>query len=132
MTLPPADRPFEHLKVLLIDDSKTIRRTAELLLRKEGCEVMTAVDGFDALPRLGEFKPHIVFIDVMMPRLDGYQTCTLIKGNEQWRDTPVVMLSSKDGMFDRARGKIAGASDYLTKPFTRDDILATLAALVRR
>jgi twitching motility two-component system response regulator PilG len=111
------------LKVLVIDDSKTIRRTAETLLTKEGCEVFTAVDGFDALSKIADHQPDIVFVDIMMPRLDGYQTCSLIKHNKVFRSIPVIMLSSKDGLFDRARGRIVGSEHYLTKPFTKDELL---------
>jgi twitching motility two-component system response regulator PilG len=111
------------LKVMVVDDSKTIRRTAETLLKKEGCEVFTATDGFEALAVIAENKPEIIFIDIMMPRLDGYQTCALIKHNQEFRDTPVIMLSSKDGLFDRARGRIVGSEQYLTKPFTREELL---------
>jgi twitching motility two-component system response regulator PilG len=110
------------LKVLVIDDSKTIR-TAETLLAKEGCEVFTAVDGFDALSKIADHQPDIVFVDIMMPRLDGYQTCSLIKHNKVFRSIPVIMLSSKDGLFDRARGRIVGSEHYLTKPFTKDELL---------
>ncbi len=111
------------LRVMVIDDSKTIRRTAETLLKKEGCDVLTAVDGFEALAKISDQKPQVVFVDIMMPRLDGYQTCALIKNNQQFRATPVIMLSSKDGLFDKARGRIVGAEQYLTKPFTRDELL---------
>jgi len=111
------------LKVMVVDDSKTIRRTAETLLKKEGCEVFTATDGFEALAVIAENKPEIIFIDIMMPRLDGYQTCALIKHNQEFRDVPVIMLSSKDGLFDRARGRIVGSEQYLTKPFTREELL---------
>lgn len=114
------------LRVMVIDDSKTIRRTAETLLKKEGCEVLTAVDGFEALAKISDQKPHIIFVDIMMPRLDGYQTCALIKNNPQFRPTPVIMLSSKDGLFDKARGRIVGAEQYLTKPFTRDELLGAI------
>ncbi|HEV7777326.1 MAG TPA: twitching motility response regulator PilG [Luteibacter sp.] len=114
------------LRVMVIDDSKTIRRTAETLLRKEGCEVLTAVDGFEALAKISDQKPHVIFVDIMMPRLDGYQTCALIKNNPQFRPTPVIMLSSKDGLFDKARGRIVGAEQYLTKPFTRDELLGAI------
>jgi twitching motility two-component system response regulator PilG len=114
------------LKVLVIDDSKTIRRTAETLLAKEGCEVYTAVDGFDALSKIADHQPDIVFVDIMMPRLDGYQTCSLIKHNKVFRSIPVIMLSSKDGLFDRARGRIVGSEHYLTKPFTRDELLSAI------
>ncbi len=114
------------LKVMVIDDSKTIRRTAETLLKKEGCEVLTAVDGFEALAKISDQRPAIIFVDIMMPRLDGYQTCALIKNNPQFRQTPVIMLSSKDGLFDKARGRIVGAEQYLTKPFTRDELLGAI------
>ncbi|HEY5655508.1 MAG TPA: twitching motility response regulator PilG [Woeseiaceae bacterium] len=115
------------LKILVIDDSKTIRRTAETLLSKEGCEVFTAVDGFDALSKIADHQPDLIFVDIMMPRLDGYQTCSLIKHNKLFKDTPVVMLSSKDGLFDRARGRIVGSEQYLTKPFTKDELLGAIA-----
>ncbi|WP_414675072.1 twitching motility response regulator PilG [Luteibacter sp.] len=111
---------------MVIDDSKTIRRTAETLLKKEGCDVLTAVDGFEALAKISDQKPSIIFVDIMMPRLDGYQTCALIKNNAQFRGTPVIMLSSKDGLFDKARGRIVGAEQYLTKPFTRDELLGAI------
>ena len=111
------------LKVMVIDDSKTIRKSAETLLNKEGCNVLTAEDGFDALAKIAEHKPDLIFIDIMMPRLDGYQTCTLIKNNRQFRDIPVIMLTSKDSIFDKARGRIVGSEEYLTKPFTRDDLV---------
>lgn len=114
---------LQGLKVLVIDDSKTIRRTAETLLTKEGCTVYTAVDGFDALAKIADYRPDIIFVDIMMPRLDGYQTCSLIKHNKVFRDTPVIMLSSKDGLFDRARGRIVGSEQYLTKPFTKDELI---------
>jgi twitching motility two-component system response regulator PilG len=114
------------LRVMVIDDSKTIRRTAETLLKKEGCDVLTAVDGFEALAKISDQKPSIIFVDIMMPRLDGYQTCALIKNNAQFRGTPVIMLSSKDGLFDKARGRIVGAEQYLTKPFTRDELLGAI------
>ena len=114
---------LSSLKVMIIDDSKTIRKSAETLLNKEGCEVLTAVDGFEALAIIAVNKPDIIFVDIMMPRLDGYQTCTLIKNNRQFRETPVIMLTSKDSIFDKARGRIVGSEEYLTKPFTRDDLL---------
>ncbi len=117
---------FKGLKVLVIDDSKTIRKTAETLLAKEGCEVYTAVDGFDALAKVADYTPDIVFVDIMMPRLDGYQTCSLIKHNKVFRSIPVIMLSSKDGLFDRARGRIVGSEYYLTKPFTKDELLSAI------
>jgi len=114
------------LRVMVIDDSKTIRRTAEMLLAKEGCEVITAVDGFEALAKITDQQPEIIFVDIMMPRLDGYQTCALIKSNRTFRRTPVIMLSSKDGIFDKAKGRIVGAEQYLTKPFTRDELLGAI------
>ena len=117
---------FKGLKVLVIDDSKTIRKTTETLLAKEGCEVYTAVDGFDALAKVADYTPDIVFVDIMMPRLDGYQTCSLIKHNKVFRSIPVIMLSSKDGLFDRARGRIVGSEYYLTKPFTKDELLSAI------
>ena len=109
-----------------IDDSKTIRRTAETLLEREGCTVITAVDGFEALAKIADHHPDIIFVDIMMPRLDGYQACALIKGNPRFKHTPVIMLSSKDGLFDRARGRIVGSDHYLTKPFTRDELLGAV------
>jgi twitching motility two-component system response regulator PilG len=121
---------FQGLKILVIDDSKTIRRTAETLLAKEGCTVFTAIDGFDALSKIADHRPDLIFVDIMMPRLDGYQTCSLIKHNASFRDTPVIMLSSKDGLFDRARGRIVGSEKYLTKPFTRDELLGAIAEQV--
>lgn len=114
--------------VLIIDDSKTIRRTAETILSKEGFQVFTAIDGFDALSKVSDHKPDIIFIDIMMPRLDGYQTCALIKHNKEYQKTPIIMLSSKDGLFDRARGKIVGSEQYLTKPFTKDELLDAIKA----
>ncbi len=121
---------FDGTKVMVIDDSKTIRRTAETLLHKAGCEVTTAEDGFEALAKIADNMPEIVFVDIMMPRLDGYQTCALIKNNSRFRATPVVMLSSKDGLFDKARGRIVGSDLYLTKPFSRDELLGTIKELV--
>lgn len=114
------------VKVMVIDDSKTIRRTAESLLKKEGCQVVTATDGFEALAKIADEKPDIIFVDIMMPRLDGYQTCALIKNNQAFKKTPVVMLSSKDGLFDRARGRIVGSDQYVTKPFTKDQLLGAI------
>jgi len=120
------DDNFEGLKVMVIDDSKTIRRTAETLLSKAGCEVITAEDGFDALAKIADTHPAIIFVDIMMPRLDGYQTCALIKNNESFKGTPVIMLSSKDGLFDRAKGRIVGSDHYLTKPFSKDELLGAI------
>ncbi|HEC14958.1 MAG TPA: response regulator [Sedimenticola sp.] len=108
---------------MVIDDSKTIRRTAETLLKQAGCEVLTATDGFEALAKIADGHPDVIFVDIMMPRLDGYQTCSLIKHNKEFRSTPVIMLSSKDGLFDRARGRVVGSEQYLTKPFTREELL---------
>jgi twitching motility two-component system response regulator PilG len=121
---------LKGLKVLVIDDSKTIRRTAETLLSKEGCEVFTAIDGFDALSKIADHRPDIVFVDIMMPRLDGYQTCQIIKKNTAFKEVPVIMLSSKDGLFDRARGRIVGSEHYLTKPFTKEELLGAIDAHV--
>jgi twitching motility two-component system response regulator PilG len=120
------DTGLSGLKVMVIDDSKTIRRTAETLLKKEGCEVITATDGFEALAKIADTHPDIIFVDIMMPRLDGYQTCALIKHNQVFRETPVIMLSSKDGLFDRARGRIVGSDQYLTKPFTKEELLGAI------
>ena len=114
------------VKVMVIDDSKTIRRTAENLLTKAGCNVITATDGFEALAMIADNRPDVIFVDIMMPRLDGYQTCALIKNNDEFKKIPVIMLSSKDGLFDRARGRIVGSEQYLTKPFTRDELLSAI------
>lgn len=122
--------PFHGLRVLIIDDSKTIRKSAEMLLRKEGCDVYTAEDGFAALPLLAEVQPHVIFVDIIMPRLDGYQTCAILKDSDQFRWVPVIMLSSKDGSFDRAKGSILGAAQYLTKPFTKHDISKALTDIM--
>lgn len=120
------DDEFQGLKVMVIDDSKTIRRTAETLLKKVGCEVITATDGFEALAKIADHRPDIIFVDIMMPRLDGYQTTALIKNNKVFKRTPVIMLSSKDGLFDRARGRIVGSEQYLTKPFTKEELLGAI------
>jgi twitching motility two-component system response regulator PilG len=122
---------FSDLKVMVIDDSKTIRRTAETLLKKAGCEVVTAEDGFEALSKIVEQRPDLIFVDIMMPRLDGYQTCALIKNNATFKSTPVIMLSSKDGLFDKARGKIVGSEQYLTKPFTKKELLGAISKHVK-
>lgn len=119
-------------KVLVIDDSNTIRRSAEIFLKQGGHEVLLAEDGFDALSKVNDFRPDMIFCDILMPRLDGYQTCALIKKSPRFRDIPVVMLSSKDGLFDRARGRMVGSERYLTKPFTKDSLLKTVAEIVRR
>jgi twitching motility two-component system response regulator PilG len=127
-----ATNSLDGLKVMVIDDSKTIRRTAETLLRKQGCEVVTATDGFEALSMIAEHRPSLIFVDIMMPRLDGYQTCALIKNNRSFRDTPVIMLSSKDSIFDKARGRIVGSEQYLTKPFSKDDLLNAIKQHIKR
>ncbi len=114
------------IKVMVIDDSNTIRRSAEIFLKQAGCEVFLAEDGFDALSKIADHAPAIIFCDIMMPRLDGYQTCSLIKKNPKFSATPVIMLSSKDGLFDRARGRMVGSDEYLTKPFTKDSLLKTV------
>jgi len=111
------------IKVMVIDDSNTIRRSAEIFLVQSGCEVILAEDGFDAMSKITDHQPNVVFVDIMMPRLDGYQTCMLIKKNQRFRDTPVIMLSSKDGLFDRVRGRMVGSDEYLTKPFTKESLL---------
>jgi twitching motility two-component system response regulator PilG len=111
------------VKVLVIDDSNTIRRSAEIFLKQGGHEVMLAEDGFDALAKVNDFTPHLIFCDILMPRLDGYQTCAIIKRNVNFASTPIIMLSSKDGIFDKARGRMVGSEEYLTKPFTKDQLL---------
>jgi twitching motility two-component system response regulator PilG len=141
-SVPRAMGPYEHqggcgrldtqgenlkgAKVMVIDDSNTIRRSAEIFLKQAGCEVILAEDGFDALAKITDHHPDLIFVDIMMPRLDGYQTCALIKKNSRYRDTPVIMLSSKDGLFDRARGRLVGSDEYLTKPFSKDALLAAV------
>jgi twitching motility two-component system response regulator PilG len=116
-------------KVLVIDDSNTIRRSAEIFLKQGGHEVMLAEDGFDALAKVNDYQPNLIFCDILMPRLDGYQTCAIIKRNAKFASVPVVMLSSKDGVFDKARGRMVGSQDYLTKPFTKDQLLQTVQQL---
>ena len=120
------------LKVMVIDDSNTIRRSAEIFLKQAKCEVILAEDGFDALAKISDHVPDIIFCDVLMPRLDGYQTCALIKKSPRFSDIPVIMLSSKDGLFDRARGRMVGSEQYLTKPFTKDSLLRAVAQFARR
>lgn len=120
------------LKVMVIDDSATIRKSAEMFLAQAGAQVVLAEDGFDALAKVNDYQPAIVFCDIMMPRLDGYQTCSLIKKNPKFSATPVVMLSSKDGLFDRARGRLAGSDEYLTKPFTKENLLDIVTAQTTR
>ena len=117
------------LKVLVIDDSNTIRRSAEIFLKQGGHQVLLSEDGFDALSKVIDFEPDLIFCDILMPRLDGYQTCAIIKRNAKFSTVPIVMLSSKDGVFDKARGRMAGSQDYLTKPFTKDQLLQTVQAL---
>ena len=125
------EQPGAALKVMVIDDSKTIRRTAETLLSEAGCEVITATDGFDALAKIVDQHPQIIFVDVLMPRLDGYQTCALIKQNSTFKDTPVILLSSRDGLFDKARGRVVGSDQFLTKPFSKEELLDAIKAHVR-
>ncbi|HHS84085.1 MAG TPA: response regulator [Gammaproteobacteria bacterium] len=123
---------FDGLKVVLIDDSKTIRQSAKALLEGAGCDVVTASDGFESLARIVDHCPDIIFIDITMPRLDGFQTCALIKQNSKFKHVPVVMLTSKDGLFDRARSKLVGADHYITKPFTRGELLEILALCTQK
>lgn len=115
-----------QLCVLVVDDSATIRRSAETMLANEGCNVVTAENGFEALSKITRHRPDLVFVDIMMPRLDGYQTTAIIKNNAEFRDTPVIMLTSKDGLFDKARGRVVGSDLYLTKPFTREELLSAV------
>jgi twitching motility two-component system response regulator PilG len=122
---------LKGVKVMVIDDSNTIRRSAEIFLLQAGCTVILADDGFDALAKITDHQPDLIFVDIMMPRLDGYQTCALIKKNAKFHQTPVVMLSSKDGLFDRARGRMVGSDQYLTKPFTKDSLLKAVATHVK-
>ncbi|MEO8299302.1 MAG: response regulator [Burkholderiales bacterium] len=127
--MEPASNPSESerdpqiTRVLVIDDSNTIRRSAEIFLKQGGCEVVLAEDGFDALAKVSDHLPDVIFCDILMPRLDGYQTCAIIKRNPRFASVPVIMLSSKDGLFDKARGRMVGSQDYLTKPFTKDQLL---------
>ncbi len=120
------------VKVMVIDDSNTIRRSAEIFLKSAGCEVILAEDGFDALAKIAEQHPQVIFVDIMMPRLDGYQTCALIKRNTRFKSTPVIMLSSKDGLFDRARGRMAGSDQYLTKPFTQETLIDAVSTYAKQ
>jgi len=113
-------------KVLVVDDSNTIRRSAEIFLKQGGHEVLLAEDGFDALSKVNDYRPDLIFCDILMPRLDGYQTCAIIKRNARFSGVPIVMLSSKDGVFDKARGRMAGAQDYLTKPFSKEQLLVAV------
>jgi twitching motility two-component system response regulator PilG len=123
VTLEESAAPAPLTKVLVIDDSNTIRRSAEIFLKQAGCEVVLAEDGFDALSKVIDHDPQLIFCDILMPRLDGYQTCAIIKRNPRFAHVPVVMLSSKDGLFDKARGRMVGSEEYLTKPFTKDQLL---------
>jgi twitching motility two-component system response regulator PilG len=117
---------LSNLKIMVIDDSNTIRRTAEALLKKTGCAVITAEDGFDALSKISTHQPNIIFIDVMMPRLDGYETCSIIRSNNSFENIPIILLSSKSSFCDKARGVVVGANSYLTKPFSRDELLEAI------
>jgi twitching motility two-component system response regulator PilG len=127
----PEGMDSNTIKVMVVDDSVTIRRTAESLLKREGYSVVTAEDGFEALSKIVDNHPDIIFLDIMMPRLDGYQACSVIKNHRLFKDTPVVMLSSKDGIFDKARGKLVGSQQFVTKPFTREDLLEAINQYVR-
>jgi len=126
------DLPLSGVKVVLIDDSNTIRRSGEIFLSQAGCKVILAEDGFDALSKIVDHHPEIIFVDVMMPRLDGYQTCALIKSHPQFKDIPIVMLTSKDSLFDRARGKLVGASQYLIKPFNKKSLIDAVTTHTRQ
>ena len=129
MTVPDTQAAsVSGLKVMVIDDSNTIRRSAEIFLLQAGCQVILAEDGFDALAKIADHRPDVIFVDIMMPRLDGYLTCALIKKNAKFKATPVVMLSSKDGLFDRARGRMVGSDQYLTKPFTKESLISAAAS----
>ena len=132
MSMVPEQSPLSGVKVMVIDDSNTIRRSAEIFLLQAGCTVILAEDGFDALGKIADHQPNLVFVDIMMPRLDGYQTCALIKKNAKFQGMPVIMLSSKDGLFDRARGRMVGSDQYLTKPFTKESLLKAVATHVNR
>jgi twitching motility two-component system response regulator PilG len=127
----PDAAALKGVKVMVIDDSNTIRRSAEIFLLQAGCTVILADDGFDALAKITDHQPDLIFVDIMMPRLDGYQTCALIKKNAKFHQTPVIMLSSKDGLFDRARGRMVGSDQYLTKPFTKESLLKAVATHVK-
>ena len=127
VTDAPENEAPASLRILVVDDSSTIRRSAESMLKTEGYDVVTAENGFEALSMVARHNPDLIFVDIMMPRLDGYQTCAIIKNNAQYRATPVVMLTSKDGLFDQARGRVVGSDLYLTKPFTKEELLAAVA-----
>jgi twitching motility two-component system response regulator PilG len=120
--------PLSGMKIMVIDDSSTIRKSAEIFLLQTGCRVLLAEDGFDALAKIADHQPDVIFCDILMPRLDGYQTCALIKKNPRFAATPVIMLSSRDGLFDRARGSMVGSDEYLTKPFTAESLIQTITA----
>jgi len=122
--------PLSGVKVLLIDDSNTIRRSGEIFLSQAGCQVILAEDGFDGLAKVVDNQPDVIFVDVMMPRLDGYQTCALVKNNPAFKSIPVIMLSSKDGLFDKAKGRIVGVDQFLTKPFSKEELLSAIKAYV--
>jgi twitching motility two-component system response regulator PilG len=128
---PGADNASAGAKVLVIDDSNTIRRSAEIFLRQGGHVVVLAEDGFDALAKVNDHAPELIFCDILMPRLDGYQTCAIIKRNPRFAHVPVIMLSSKDGLFDKARGRMVGSEDYLTKPFTKEQLLKAVESFRR-
>ncbi len=117
------NKTLNGIKVMIIDDSSTIRKSAEMFLKSSGCEVILAEDGFEAMHKIVDNQPDIIFIDIVMPRLDGYQACMLIKKNPIYQSIPVIMLSSKDGLFDKAKGRIAGSNDYLTKPFSSENLI---------
>jgi twitching motility two-component system response regulator PilG len=121
-------KSLSGVRVMVIDDSNTIRRSAEIFLMQAGCQVILAENGFDALSKIADHQPDVIFVDIMMPRLDGYQTCALIKKNGKHKSTPVIMLSSKDSLFDRARGRMVGSDEYLTKPFSKDSLLKAVDA----
>jgi len=124
--------PLSGIKAVLIDDSNTIRRSGEIFLSQAGCQVVLAEDGFDGLAKVVEYQPDVIFVDVMMPRLDGYQTCALIKNHPHFKNTPVIMLTSKDTLFDRARAKLVGSDQYLIKPFNKQSLVDSVAIHMRR
>jgi twitching motility two-component system response regulator PilG len=128
----PALASHSTTKVMVIDDSNTIRRSAEIFLLQAGYQVVLAEDGFDALAKIADHQPDVIFVDIMMPRLDGYLTCALIKKSTKFKSTPVIMLSSKDGLFDRARGRMVGSDQYLTKPFTKDTLIGSVESFLQK
>lgn len=113
-------------KILIVDDSETIRRTAEVLLNKEGYQVKVVADGFEAFAAVVEFRPDVIFLDIMMPKLDGYQVCSVIKNNPDYAHIPIIMLSSKDSVFDQARGRVSGATFFMSKPFSKEVLTHTI------